>query len=134
MKKLLLTLVALLALVTTVKAQNIVQVNSGELRQLCVGEGQRAYHKVMAKFCYYKPGGRIAAGQKVKAWVDDRDATLWGHNNTDTDDLIVYVKYVDKNGKEHKIYPRLPKGTLPNHNAQKLASNASYVIEVGWGR
>ena len=111
MKKLLLTLVALLALVTTVKAQNIVQVNSGELRQLCVGEGQRA-----------------------KAWVDDRDATLWGHNNTDTDDLIVYVKYVDKNGKEHKIYPRLPKGTLPNHNAQKLASNASYVIEVGWGR
>ena len=42
MKKLLLTLVALLALVTTVKAQNIVQVNSGELRQLCVGEGQRA--------------------------------------------------------------------------------------------
>ena len=55
MKKVLLTLVALLALVTTVKAQNIVQVNSGELRQLCVGEGQRAYHKVMAKFCYYKP-------------------------------------------------------------------------------
>jgi hypothetical protein len=40
MKKLLLTLVALLALVTTVKAQNIVQVNSGELRQLCVGWGR----------------------------------------------------------------------------------------------
>ena len=134
MKKFLLTLVALVAMNMSVCAQNIVQVSSSEVRQLCVGEGSRAFHKVMAKYCYYKPGGRVAGGQKVKAWVDDRDATLWGHNNTDTDNLIVYVKYVDKNGKEHKIYPRLPKGSLPNNNAQNSASNASYVIEVGWGR
>lgn len=134
MKKLLLTLVALVAFTGAVCAQNIVQKGSGDVRQLCVGEGSRAYHKVNAKYCYYKPGGAVAAGRKVKAWVDDRDATLWGHNVTDVENIVVYVKYVDKKGQEHKIYPRLPKGTLPNHNARKLADNASYVIEVGWGR
>lgn len=133
MKKLLLTLVALVAFTGAVCAQNIVQKGSGDVRQLCVGEGSRAYHKVNAKYCYYKPGGAVAAGRKVKAWVDDRDATLWGHNVTDVENIVVYVKYVDKKGQEHKIYPRLPKGTLPNNNARKLADNASYVIEVGWG-
>lgn len=134
MKKLVLTIITLMTFTGGVNAQNVEQVGSGDVRQLCVGEGNRAYHKVNAKFCYYKPGGAVAAGRKVKAWVDDRDATLWGHNVTDIDNIVVYVKYVDKKGQEHKIYPRLPKGTLPNHNARKLADNASYVIEVGWGR
>ena len=44
----------------TTSAQNIVQVGSGSVRQLCVGEGNRAFHKVDAKFCYYKPGGVVA--------------------------------------------------------------------------
>ncbi|MBQ6681293.1 MAG: hypothetical protein IJM78_03600 [Prevotella sp.] len=134
MKKLVLTIITLMTFTGGVNAQNVEQVGSGDVRQLCVGEGNRAYHKVNAKFCYYKPGGAVAAGRKVKAWVDDRDATLWGHNVTDIDNIVVYVKFVDKKGQEHKIYPRLPKGTLPNHNARKLADNASYVIEVGWGR
>lgn len=134
MKKLVLTIITLMTFTGGVNAQNVEQVGSGDVRQLCVGEGNRAYHKVNAKFCYYKPGGAVAAGRKVKAWVDDRDATLWGHNVTDIDNIVVYVKFVDKKGQEHKIYPRLPKGTLPNHNARKLANNASYVIEVGWGR
>ena len=134
MKKLVLTIITLMTFTGGVNAQNVEQVGSGDVRQLCVGEGNRAYHKVNAKFCYYKPGGAVAAGRKVKAWVDDRDATLWGHNVTDVENIVVYVKYVDKKGQEHKIYPRLPKGTLPNHNARKLADNASYVIEVGWGR
>ncbi len=134
MKKLVLTIITLMTFTGGVNAQNVEQVGSGDVRQLCVGEGNRAYHKVNAKYCYYKPGGAVAAGRKVKAWVDDRDATLWGHNVTDIDGIVVYVKYVDKKGQEHKIYPRLPKGTLPNHNARKLADNASYVIEVGWGR
>ena len=134
MKKLVLTIITLMTFTGGVNAQNVEQVGSGDVRQLCVGEGNRAYHKVNAKYCYYKPGGAVAAGRKVKAWVDDRDATLWGHNVTDIDNIVVYVKFVDKKGQEHKIYPRLPKGTLPNHNARKLADNASYVIEVGWGR
>lgn len=133
MKKIFVLFIALVVFSITTSAQNIVQVGSGSVRQLCVGEGNRAFHKVDAKFCYYKPGGVVAAGRKVKAWVDDRDATLWGHNVTDVDNIVVYVKYVDKKGQEHKIYPRLPKGTLPNYNARKIADNASYVIEVGWG-
>lgn len=92
------------------------------------------FHKVNAKYCYYKPNNEVAAGRKVKAWVDDRDATLWAHNCTDVNEMVVYVKYVDKDGKEHKIYPSLPKGTLPNNNAQIVGRNASYVIEVGWCR
>lgn len=134
MKKLLFTIIALVGLSCDSYAQTPVQVGSGVVRQLCVGEGSRAFHKVNAKYCYYKPNNEVAAGRKVKAWVDDRDATLWAHNCTDVNEMVVYVKYVDKDGKEHKIYPSLPKGTLPNNNAQIVGRNASYVIEVGWCR
>lgn len=134
MKKFLFTLIALVAFSGATYAQTIVQSNKGSVRQLCVGEGSRAFHKVDAKFCYYKPNNEVAAGRKVKAWVDDRDGTLWGHNVTGINGLVVYVKYVDKEGKEHKIFNGLPAGTLPNNKAQLLARNASYVIEVGWCR
>ena len=57
MKKIFVLFIALVAFSITTSAQNIVQVGSGSVRQLCVGEGNRAFHKVDAKFCYYKPGG-----------------------------------------------------------------------------
>jgi len=123
-------LCSLVSLAQTYTRENMERIDQRELRQLCVGSN----HKVTAKYCYYKPGGAVAAGRKVKGWVNDKDGTLWGHNNTDYDDLTVYIKYVDKNGEEHSIFRSLPKGTLPNHNAQQLATNASYVIEVGYKR
>ena len=90
MKKLLFTIIALVGLSCDSYAQTPVQVGSGVVRQLCVGEGSRAFHKVNAKYCYYKPNNEVAAGRKVKAWVDDRDATLWAHNCTDVNEKALY--------------------------------------------
>ena len=132
MKRLFFTALVLAAMALSANAQKVEQVSTSEVRTLCAGEGTRAYHKVMAKFCYCKPGGKPAG--KVKAWVDDRDGTLWAQNYTDRDDIFVYVRYVDKGGKEHKIYPRLPSGDIQLTNARIVGRNAAYVVEVGWGR
>lgn len=132
MKRLLFIALMLASMAVSTNAQKVEQVSTSVVRQLCVGEGTRAYHKVMAKFCYCKPGGQPAG--KVKAWVDDRDGTLWAQNFTNRNDIFVYVRYVDKGGKEHKIYPRLPSGDIQLTNARNVGSNAAYVVEVGWGR